>query len=113
MFSKGYDFDGTLEIMSTDVSPTPEELNSYDMYKFVTEFKYNGEPMTMWFDSDADYNDIVDQGEEYTMVEGTYFSNYAIWSTPSTGLLTAELFREDGEGDDDWWRFYVNVKTVF
>ena len=105
--------DGTLQIMSPDVSPTHEDLNSYDMYKFVTEFTYNGEPMTMWFDSDADYNDVVDQGEEYTMVEGTYFSNYAIWSTPSEGLLTAELFREDGEGDDVWWRLYVNVKTVF
>lgn len=105
--------DGTLEIISPDVSPTPEDLNSYDMYRFDTEFSYNGEQMTMWFDSDAEYNDVVDQGETYTMVEGTYFSNYSIWSTPSVGLLTAEQFRDDQEGDDGWWRFYVNVKTVF
>ncbi len=105
--------DGTLEIMSPGVSPTPEDLNSYDMYRFDTEFTYNGEQMTMWFDSDADYNDVTDQGEEYTMVEGTYFSNYAIWSTPSAGLLVADLFRDDQSDDDGWWRFYVNVKTVF
>lgn len=105
--------DGNLEIMSPGVSPTPEDLNSYDMYRFDTEFTYNGEQMTMWFDSDADYNDVVDQGETYTMVEGTYFSNYAIWSTPSAGLLIADQFRDDQSGDDGWWRFYVNVKTVF
>lgn len=105
--------DGTLEIMSPGVSDTPGDINSYDMYKFVTEYTYNGEPMTLWFDSDADYNSVEDYGDEYTMVEGTYFSNYSVWSTPSAGLLTADLFRDDQDGDDGWWRFYVNVDTVF
>ena len=122
LLGSGIDFDfflaadGTLEITAPMESPTPDDINSYDLYMFPTEFTHNGEQITLWFDTDADYIQVRDQGEEgYTMVEGTYFSNYSVCSVPSIGLLTADLFRSDyvpGE-DDGWWRFYINVDTVF
>ena len=122
LLGSGIDFDfflaadGTLEITAPVESPTPGHINSYDLYQFPTEFTHNGEQITLWFDTDADYIQVRDQGEEgYTMIEGTYFSNYSVCSVPSIGLLTADLFRDDyvpGE-DDGWWRFYINVDTVF
>lgn len=105
--------DGSMEITAPNQTTPPSEVNNYDLYKFPTDMDYQGEKITMWFDTDADYLRVVDQAEEgYPMVEGTYFSNYALWSTPTAGLLTSDHFRGD-EGDDGWWRLYFTVKTVF
>ena len=120
--------DGTLDFTAPELSTPPADVNDYDMFRFDTNVnvpphvdggvaiptEWLSEKMTLWFDSDQDYWDIADYSSEgYTFCEGAYIDCYALWSTPSSGLLTSDYWRPDrGTGDDGWWSIYINVESV-
>lgn len=120
--------DGSIEYTNI-VETDPGSLNKYgyDLWCFNTDIKlfphtegsteipeaWLNENMTMWYDTDDGSWSIIDYADEgYTLVEGTYLKNYAIWSTPTGGLLTSDYYRGDS-GDDGWWPIYVNVESIF
>lgn len=120
--------DGTLDFTAPDLSTPPADVNNYDMFRFDTNVnvpphvdggvaiptEWLSEKMTLWLDSDSDYWAIEDYSSEgYTFCEGAYIDCTALWSTPSSGLLTSDYWRPDrGTGDDGWWSIYINVESV-
>lgn len=122
--------DGSIDYTNI-VETDPGALNKYgyDLWRFDTNIKlpphvtdgvaipdaWLTENMTMWYDTDDGSWQLKSYSDEgYTLVAGTYLRNYAIWSTPTGGLITSDYYRPDyGTGDDGWWPIYINVESVF
>ena len=121
--------DGSIEYTNI-VETDPGSLNKYgyDLWRFDTNIKlpphvtdgvaipdaWLSENLTMWLDTDDSVWELNDYAEEgYTVVAGTYMRTYAIWSTPTGGLITSDYYRPDyGTGDDGWWRIRIRVESV-
>lgn len=103
--------EGNIEIHTLEPEMPPAFVNNYEMYKIPTDLTFEGEPVTLWIDTD-DYWQYKDFGEgDYPFVVDSYFGNYALWSTP-TRLLTSVETRGDSS-DDGWWRLYWNIGTIY
>ena len=117
LFGGGVDFPfimyntGDIEIHTIEPIMPPSFVNSYPLYPIPTDLTFEGEPVTLWIDTDDGwkYQDFGDG--EYPFVQDSYFGNYVLWSTP-TRLLTSVETRGDSS-DDGWWRMYFNIGTIY
>ncbi len=116
LFGGGKDFtfilypQGDIEIHSMEPVMPPEYVNNYEMYEFPTDLIFEGEPVTLWLDTD-DYWKYDGLASDSPLVVDAYFGNYVLWSTP-TRLLTSVETRGDSS-DDGWWRMYFNVGAIY
>ena len=115
-FGGGVDFPfiiyptGDIEIHTIEPIMPPAFVNSYELYAIPTDLTFEGEPVTLWIDTDDGWR-YYDFADDYPFQVDTYFGNYVLWSTP-TRLLTAVETR-GYSSDDGWWRMYFNIGTIY
>ena len=115
-FGGGVDFPfiiyptGDIEIHTIEPIMPPAFVNNYELYPIPTDLTFEGEPVTLWIDTDDGWR-YYDFADDYPFQVDTYFGNYVLWSTP-TRLLTSVETRGDSS-DDGWWRMYFNIGTIY